>query len=65
MIWYNIKNIETVDSPALIVYKERVQQNIQSVLNMREAAALIRPHVKTNKMAEVCSMMLDAGITIF
>lgn len=64
MNWYNIKNIETVDSPALIVYKERVQQNIQSVLNMREAA-LLRPHVKTNKMAEVCSMMLGAGITKF
>lgn len=64
MNWYNIKNIETVDSPALIVYKERVQQNIQSALNMREAA-LLRPHVKTNKIAEVCSMMLDAGITKF
>lgn len=64
MNWYNIKNIETVDSPALIVYKERVQQNIQSVFNMREAAFL-RPHVKTNKMAEVCSMMLSAGITKF
>ncbi|SFQ40664.1 D-TA family PLP-dependent enzyme [Parafilimonas terrae] len=64
MNWFTIKNIETVDSPALIVYKERVRQNIQSVLNMREAA-LLRPHVKTNKMAEVCSMMLDAGITKF
>lgn len=64
MSWYNIKNIETIDSPALIVYKERVQQNIQAVLNMREAA-LLRPHVKTNKMAEVCSMLLNAGITKF
>ncbi|MGN6211893.1 D-TA family PLP-dependent enzyme [Parafilimonas sp.] len=64
MNWYNIKNIETVDSPALIVYKERVQQNIQSALSMREAN-LLRPHVKTNKMAEVCSMMLGAGITKF
>ncbi|MFT4155097.1 D-TA family PLP-dependent enzyme [Parafilimonas sp.] len=64
MNWYEIKNIETVDSPALIVYKERVQQNIQSVLRMRKAA-LLRPHVKTNKMAEVCKMMMDAGIAKF
>src|SRR5262249_50702040 len=25
----------------------------------------LRPHVKTNKMAEVCHMLLDAGITRF
>jgi len=29
---------------------------------MRDAS-LLRPHVKTNKIAEVCKMMLDAGIT--
>src|SRR5690606_28754844 len=26
---------------------------------------ILRPHVKTNKIAEVCSMMLDEGITKF
>ena len=25
----------------------------------------LRPHVKTNKIAEVCRMMMDAGITKF
>jgi hypothetical protein len=28
MNWYNIRNIDTIDSPALLLYKERVQQNI-------------------------------------
>jgi len=64
MNWFEIKNINSIDSPALILYKERVQQNIQSVLKMREAS-LLRPHVKTNKIAEVCKLMLDAGITKF
>lgn len=64
MNWFEIKNIASVDSPALIVYKERVLQNIQRILTMKEAA-LLRPHVKTNKIAEVCKMMLDAGITKF
>ena len=62
MNWYDIKHEASIDSPALIVYKERVQQNIASVLKMRDAS-LLRPHVKTNKIAEVCTMMLDAGIT--
>ena len=62
MNWYEIKHEESIDSPALILYKERVQQNIELVLKMRDAS-LLRPHVKTNKIAEVCKMMLDAGIT--
>ncbi len=64
MNWYEIKNIETIDSPALIIYKERVQQNIQSLIKMKDVEHL-RPHVKTNKIAEVCKMILHAGITKF
>ncbi|MEP6467427.1 MAG: alanine racemase, partial [Parafilimonas sp.] len=64
MNWYQIKNIEAIDSPALIIYKERVQQNINALIQMKDVAHL-RPHVKTNKIAEVCTMMLDAGITKF
>ena len=64
MNWYEIKNIETIDSPALLIYKDRVQQNIQSFINMKDVEHL-RPHVKTNKIAEVCKQMLDTGITKF
>src|SRR2546423_6618932 len=64
MNWYQIKNIDSLDSPALVIYKERVLQNIQSLIKMKDLAHL-RPHVKTNKIAEVCKMMLDAGITKF
>lgn len=64
MNWYDIKNIDLIDSPALVIYKERVQQNIQAILAMKEAG-LLRPHVKTNKIAEVCAMMREAGITKF
>ncbi len=42
MNWYEIKNIETIDSPALIIYKERVQQNIQSLIKMKDVAHFVR-----------------------
>ena len=64
MNWYEIKNIDAIDSPALIVYKDRVRQNIHSLIEMKDVEHL-RPHVKTNKIAEVCKQMLDAGITKF
>ena len=66
MDWFTIKNIDTIDSPALVIYKERVQQNILLLKSMvNDKVTLLRPHVKTNKIAEVCSMMMEAGITIF
>ncbi|MEJ8844463.1 D-TA family PLP-dependent enzyme [Lacibacter sp. H375] len=65
MNWYNIKNIDTIDSPALLLYKERIQQNIDHAINMIKDVELLRPHVKTNKTSEVCAMMMAAGITKF
>ena len=65
MPWYNIENIDTIDSPALVIYKERVQENIRLLISMVKDTDRLRPHVKTNKIAEVCRMMMDAGITKF
>src|SRR5205809_4365838 len=62
--WYQIRNIETIDSPALVVYKEHVLHNIRCLTEMKDIEHL-RPHVKTNKIAQVCKMMLEAGITKF
>lgn len=64
MNWYEIQNINEIDSPALVVYKERVYENIRLLKRMKDVDHL-RPHVKTNKIAEVCRMMLNEGITKF
>jgi D-serine deaminase-like pyridoxal phosphate-dependent protein len=65
MNWYTIKDVENIDSPALVVYKDRVEHNIRKVLSMVEDPAQLRPHVKTNKMLEVCKMMRNSGIRKF
>jgi len=65
MDWYTIKDVENIDSPALVVYKNRVEHNIREVLAMVKDPAQLRPHVKTNKMLEVCKMMRDSGIRKF
>ncbi|MFA6438024.1 MAG: D-TA family PLP-dependent enzyme [Bacteriovoracaceae bacterium] len=64
-MWYNITNIETFDSPAIVVYKERVMKNIRSLISTVKDVSRVRPHVKTNKMADVCSLMMREGITKF
>ena len=63
--WYEIQNADTIDSPSLIVYKQRAKENIDRLIAMTGSTDVLRPHVKTNKIAEVCTLMLDAGIDKF
>ena len=63
--WYHIKEIEKLDSPALVVFPQRVKKNIQTAIEMVGNVERLRPHVKTNKSAAATQLMLDAGITKF
>ncbi|HRQ50753.1 MAG TPA: D-TA family PLP-dependent enzyme, partial [Agriterribacter sp.] len=63
--WYCVDNIDHADSPALLLYKERIIGNIRLIKNMVTDVHMLRPHVKTNKIAEVCSLMLADGISKF
>jgi D-serine deaminase-like pyridoxal phosphate-dependent protein len=65
MNWYTIKNIDQIDTPCLVLYKERIQYNIDAALKLVNNINNFRPHVKTNKIAEVCLMMMNAGIKKF
>ncbi|CAN5576285.1 D-TA family PLP-dependent enzyme [soil metagenome] len=65
MSWFAIENIDTIDSPALVIYKERVEENIRLLIGMVKHVDQLRPHVKTNKIAEVCQMMMEHGIYKF
>jgi len=63
--WYTIKNIDQLDSPALVVLPERVKHNIKLAIDMVGDADRLRPHIKTNKSPDVAKLMLDAGIKKF
>ena len=63
--WYQVENIDKLDSPSLIIFPERVKANIQTAISMVADVNRLRPHVKTNKSAEATQLMLDAGITKF
>src|SRR4030095_11143057 len=65
MNWYTIENIDRIDSPCLVLYKDRIQANIDNAIKLIRNVDNLRPHVKTNKIAEVCRMMMDAGVTKF
>ena len=63
--WYLVDDIYQLDSPALLIYKDRVQHNIALAIQIVGDAARLRPHVKTHKSPEATKLMLEAGITKF
>lgn len=63
--WYEIRNADRIDSPALVVYPDRVQENVDRAIRMAGGVDRLRPHVKTNKLPEVCDIMIRSGITRF
>jgi D-threonine aldolase len=65
MDWYTISNIAELDTPALVVYPDRVRENIRRAIDMVGDPARLRPHVKTHKSPQVTRMMLEAGIRQF
>ncbi|WP_396591443.1 alanine racemase [Allomuricauda sp. R78024] len=64
--WFEIQNIETVDSPSIAVYKQHLDYNIQEMISLVKGETdRLMPHVKTNKMPKVLKLLLDSGITNF
>lgn len=65
MQWYSLKNESIQDTPALLVYPDRIQQNIDRAIEIAGGVEQIRPHVKTHKMLKVGEMQVASGITHF
>lgn len=63
--WYSIDNQEEVNSPAILVYPDRIENNIRKMIEMAGGTARLRPHVKTHKMPEIVKLQLKSGIKKF
>jgi D-threonine aldolase len=60
--WYEIENVAEVDSPALVVYPDRVAENIRRMIAIAGGPERLRPHIKTHKMSAIVRMQVEAGI---
>jgi D-serine deaminase-like pyridoxal phosphate-dependent protein len=63
--WYEIDNLDEIDTPALLVYPERVKENIRTLKAFVPDVNRLRPHVKTHKSREASRLLIDDGITKF
>jgi D-serine deaminase-like pyridoxal phosphate-dependent protein len=60
--WYVIDNVDDVCSPALLIYPDRVEENIRRMTVIAGDTNRLRPHVKTHKMPEIVRMQMKHGI---
>jgi D-threonine aldolase len=63
--WFQVENIAEVDSPGLLIYPERVKENIRLLKTFVDSVERLRPHVKTNKSPDITRMLVQAGISKF
>ena len=63
--WFAVQNPEAVPSPALLLYPERIRENIRRMIHVAGGPSRLRPHIKTHKLAEVVRLQLAAGIHKF
>ena len=62
----DLGNLEIISSPVLLVFPDRVEANVNRMLEMVSGdVSRLRPHVKTHKMAEVVQLQVAKGIIQF
>jgi D-threonine aldolase len=63
--WYETGQAESVPSPALLVYPNRIEENIRRMISIAGKPSALRPHVKTHKMSAIISIQRKMGIEKF
>ena len=64
-MWYKPTNEASIYTPAVLVFPDRIEENIRRMITLAGSAERLRPHVKTHKMAEVIRLQVEHGIRKF
>jgi D-serine deaminase-like pyridoxal phosphate-dependent protein len=60
---YAIADTSEIPSPALVVFREILEENLAAIIRIAGDPARLRPHCKTHKMPAVTQLELALGIT--
>lgn len=63
--WYHIDNESGLPSPSLLLYRDRIEHNLQLMLQIAGSPERLRPHVKTHKLQPLIERQVALGITKF
>lgn len=63
--WYKVEDAENIISPSLLVYPNRIEENLKTMIKIAGGTNILRPHIKTHKIAEIIELQLKYGINKF
>lgn len=63
--WFQLVNEAEIPSPALLLFSERIDANLDAMLKIAGGPARLRPHVKTHKLGPLVQRQVALGITRF
>jgi D-serine deaminase-like pyridoxal phosphate-dependent protein len=64
-MWYSITNESSVFTPAILIYPDRIEENIRRMISIAGEASRLRPHIKTHKIPEIIQLQVRLGIKKF
>jgi len=59
---YRIADTSQILTPALVVFRDMVEQNLDHMVEIAGDASRLRPHCKTHKTREIIALQLARGI---
>ncbi len=62
---YALENADEIDSPALLVYEERLNENLRRMVVQAGDPERLCPHVKTHKLPQVIVRQIELGVHKF
>lgn len=65
MNWFQINNKDQVITPSMLLFPDRIKQNLDRIIEISGNPDRLWPHVKTHKIPEIIQLQLDRGITRF
>jgi D-serine deaminase-like pyridoxal phosphate-dependent protein len=55
--------LSAIPSPSLLVYPDRIEENLRRMIARVGSPARLRPHLKTHKLPQVIALQVSLGIT--
>jgi len=62
---YFLKHPEEIETPAMLVFEDKLEHNIRATVELAGGAQNLMPHVKTHKSEEILQRQMAAGIKAF
>ncbi|MEI6783925.1 MAG: alanine racemase, partial [Verrucomicrobiota bacterium] len=59
--WFHVANAGEIASPALLLYPDRIRENLRRMIRLAGGTTRLRPHLKTHKLVAVARQQLAAG----